>query len=445
MEGNFWDIIILLSSICLIIFSILKLKLHPFLALLLASFFVGLTMQMQPLEMVSAIENGIGSTLGFLATVIALGTILGKLMEISGAAQRIAQTLQSCRWLSPDISMVVIGLLCGITLFVEVGVVLLIPLAFSIAKHTQTSLFKLVIPLCTALMAVHCVVPPHPAALYVTNQLGADVGTVIVLGLIVSLTASLIGGPLFLKILGRRLPFRAVPAAFSNLSLREEHTLPSLKTTLFTVFLPIGLMLIKTIAELNIDSTTPLYQFLEFIGNPITAMFIAVFVAYYTLGLRRNMNMEDLFKETESSFSSIANILLIIGAGGAFNSILQASGLADSMAVSLSHLHMHPLLLAWLVALTLHAAVGSATVAMMGATAIVAPMLPLYPDISPELMVIAIGSGAIGGTIVTDSLFWLVKQYCGASLSETFKYYTSATFIASLIALGYTFLLANFI
>ena len=137
-----------------------------------------------------------------------------------------------------------------------------------------------------------------------------------------------------------------------------------------------------------------------------------------------------------------ATVCGIIGAGGAFNAILKSSGLADSLAVILSNLHMHPILLAWLVALILHAAVGSATVAMMGATAIVAPMLPLYPGVSPEIIAIAIGSGAIGCTIVTDSLFWLVKQYCGASLSETFKYYTTATFIASLLALAATFLLS---
>lgn len=445
METNYLNVAILLISIGLIIFTILKFKLHPFLALLLASFFVGLAMQMHPLDMINAIENGIGSTLGFLATVIALGTILGKMMEVSGAAERIALSLQRCRWLSPDIIMVLIGLFCGITLFVEVGVILLIPLAFSIAKHTKTSLFTLAIPLCTALMAVHCVVPPHPAALYVTNKLGADVGTVIVFGLIVGLTASLIGGPLFLKLMGKRIPFKAVPVEFSNLTLKEEHSLPSLKVTLFTVFLPIGLMLIKTIAELISNKKTQLSQILDFIGNPITAMFIAVFVAYYCLGLRRHMKMSALLKETESSFSAIANILLIIGAGGAFNSILKASGLADSIAIILSHLHMHPILLAWLVALILHAAVGSATVAMMGATAIVAPMLHLYPDISPEIMAIAIGSGAIGFTIVTDSLFWLVKQYCGATLNETFKYYTSATLIASLSALGCTFLLSYFI
>ena len=149
------------------------------------------------------------------------------------------------------------------------------------------------------------------------------------------------------------------------------------------------------------------------------------------------MGMNTLLKKTEDSFSSIANILLIIGAGGAFNGILKGSGLSESLALILSNLDMHPILLAWLVAIILHA-----TVAMMGATAIVAPLMPLYPDISPEIITLAIGSGAIGCTIVTDSLFWLVKQYCNATLSETFRFYSVATFIASFVALGGTFMLS---
>ena len=429
MHSQIWVVSTLLISIVLIVLTI-----HPFLALLLASFFVGTMMGMGPLDMVNAIESGIGGTLGFLAAVIGLGTILGKMMEVSGAAERIGLTLQRCRWLSADVIMVLVGLICGITLFVEVGVVLLIPLAFSIAKKTNTSLLKLAIPLCTALM--------HPAALFVANKLGADIGTVIVYGLLVGLMASLVGGPLYLKFLGNRLPFKPVPAEFSDLKVREESTLPSLGATLFTVLLPIGLMLVKTVAELNMAKGSTLYTLLEFIGNPITAMFIAVFVAYYILGLRQHIGMGALLTHTENGFGSIANILLIIGAGGAFNAILKSSGLADTLALILSNMHMHPILLAWLVALILHAAVGSATVAMMGATAIVAPMLPLYPNVSPEIIAIAIGSGAIGCTIVTDSLFWLVKQYCGATLNETFKYYTTATFIASVIALACTFLLS---
>ena len=445
MDLQIWTLGVLISSILLIVTSIIKFKLHPFLALLLSSFYVGALMGMKPLDMITSIEDGIGGTLGFLAAVIGLGTVLGKMMEISGAAERIGITLQQCRWLSPEVIMVLIGMICGITLFVEVGVVLLIPLAFSIAKKTKTSLLMLAIPLCTALMAVHCIVPPHPAALYVTKALGADIGSVILYGLIIGVIASLVGGPLFLTIIKKEIPFKAVPEQFADLKVRNEDELPSLATTLFTVLLPIFLMLIKTTAELNMDKDTSVYAVLEFIGNPITAMFIAAFVAYYMLGLRREMKMTDLLSKTEDCFSSIANILLIIGAGGAFNGILKASGLSDNLANILSHLDLHPILLAWLVAIILHAAVGSATVAMMGATGIVSPMLGLYPNISPEIITLAIGSGAIGCTIVTDSLFWLVKQYCGATMTEIFKYYTTATFIASLVALMGTFLLSNFI
>ena len=170
-----------------------------------------------------------------------------------------------------------------------------------------------------------------------------------------------------------------------------------------------------------------------------TAVCILIGMGFYKIGWK---DFELAITNNITGVSTALIILLIIGAGGAFNAILKTSGLADTLAVILSNLDMHPILLAWLVALILHAAVGSATVAMMGATAIVAPMLPLYPGVSPEIIAIAIGSGAIGCTIVTDSLFWLVKQYCGASLNETFKYYTTATFIASLLALAGTFLLS---
>ena len=171
MDSSLLTIFVLVSSILLIVFTIIKLKLHPFLALLLSSFYVGLVMQVNPLEILKGIESGIGGTLGFLASIIGLGTILGKMLEVSGAAEKIGITLLKSKFLSPSVIMVIVGLICGITLFVEVGVVLLIPLAFSIAKKTKTSLLNLAIPLCTALMAVHCIVPPHPAALFVANHL----------------------------------------------------------------------------------------------------------------------------------------------------------------------------------------------------------------------------------------------------------------------------------
>lgn len=442
MDQSLLTLFVLISSILLIVFTIIKFKLHPFLALLLSSFYVGLVMQVNPIELLKGIENGIGGTLGFLASIIGLGTILGKMLEVSGAAEKIGITLLKNKFLSPGVIMVIVGLICGITLFVEVGVVLLIPLAFSIAKKTNTSLLNLAIPLCTALMAVHCIVPPHPAALFVANHLQADLGTIIVAGLFVGLIASLVGGPLFLKMLKGKIPFKEVPKEFSDIKVREESELPSLGSTLFVIFLPIALMLIKTVAELNLDKESSAYLVFEFLGNPITAMFIAAFVAYYVLGIQRHMTMSELLNHTENCFGAIANILLIIGAGGAFNAVLVLSGISENLAAILANMQMHSILLAWLVAIILHAAVGSATVAMMGATAIVAPMLTMYPQISPEIIALAIGSGAIGCTIVTDSLFWLVKQYCGATMNEIFKYYTSATLIASFVALGITFMLS---
>ncbi len=445
MESNLWVITTLITSILMIVFAIVKFKLHPFLALLLASFYVGGMMGMQPLEMVSAIESGIGGTLGFLAVVIGLGTILGKMMEVSGAAERIGLTLQKIRWLSPEVIMVLIEPCLRNYPIRRSWCGAVNSTGFFDCEKTNTSLLNLAIPLCTALMAVHCIVPPHPAALFVTNELGADIGSVIFYGLLIGLVASLVGGPLFLKMMGARLPFKTVPEEFTSLEVKDEAQLPSLGATLFTVMLPIALMLLKTAAELNMEQGTVLYTTLEFIGNPITAMFIAAFVAYYMLGIKQNMGMSVLLEKTEGAFSSIANILLIIGAGGAFNGVLKGSGLADVLAQLLSNLDMHPILLAWLVAIILHAAVGSATVAMMGATAIVAPLLPLYPNVSPEIITLAIGSGAIGCTIVTDSLFWLVKQYCGATMTEIFKYYTTATFIASFVALAGTFLLSYMI
>lgn len=326
MESQIWVVSTLLISIVLIVLTIVKLKFHPFLALLLASFFVGAMMGMGPLEMVNAIESGIGGTLGFPG-----GGDRSRHhsrqddggLRRGGAHRPDAPALPlavgGCDYGAgrPDLRHYPVCRSRGGAAD---------PAGILHRQKTNTSLLKLAIPLCTALMAVHCVVPPHPAALFVANKLGADIGTVIVYGLLVGLIASLVGGPLFLRLLGNRLPFKPVPAEFSNLDVREESTLPSLGATLFTVLLPIGLMLVKTVAELNMAKGGTLYTVLEFIGNPTTAMFIAVFVAYYMLGIRRQMGMGVLLTHTENGFGSIANILLIIGAGGAFNAILKSSG-----------------------------------------------------------------------------------------------------------------------
>ena len=423
---------ILIMSICLIVFLIAKLKIHAFLSLSLAGVFVALSTGM-PLDKIGAIlEKGVGGTLGFLAIIIGCGAILGKMLEISGGATRIALTLLNLLGKKrADMVMMLVGFIAGIPVFVEVGFVLLVPLALVIAKELGLSRIKLGIALATSLMCVHCILPPHPAATTIVATLEANIGIVIMLGLFVGLIASFVGSVLWLGFL-RAENEKLETLHDSHLSIDKEN-LPSNLSTFFVILLPLVLMLLKTLlSAINLGES--LSAFIAFISNPIIALLISVFVAYYLLGLRRNLTLAKLNDISADSFLSIAGVLLIIGAGGAFNEVLVQSGVGNALKAMLEHLSLNPIFLAWLVAIILHSAVGSATVAMISAAGIVAPLLD-DGNVSKEVLCIAIGSGAIGLTIVTDSLFWLVKESLGMSVNQMFKYFTSATTIASFIGL----------
>jgi D-serine transporter len=439
-------LLVLFCAIILIVFLIVKVRVHAFLALTAASFVVGIGSGMPLAQMAAAYEKGVGGTLGFLATIIGLGGILGKMLEESGGAERIAQTLLSAlgkeraSW-----AMMLVGFIAGIPVFFEVGFVLLIPLIYVVAKGTRINLLYLGVPLAVSLMAVHCMLPPHPAAMAITGMLGADVGKVIMYGLIVALPTAIIAGPLWIKLVCKS------EAPDTQQAFLEEHCvdsatrdLPGLGVTLLTILLPLVLMVGKSLAtELPQDSG--LASIVAFLGTPLIALSIAVLFAYWALGLRRGLSMPELLVHTKKSFPPLAGILLIIGAGGAFNGILVDSGVGNALSASLTQLNMNPIVLAWLVAGLMHFAVGSATVAMISAAGMVMPMLGAHPTVSKEIICIAIGAGAIGWTHVTDSAFWVVKEYLGVSLAEALKKFTSATVLASLVALGLTLLLAQFV
>ncbi|MES2869620.1 MAG: gluconate:H+ symporter [Pseudomonadota bacterium] len=439
-------LLVLFCAILLIVFLIVKVRVHAFLALTAASFVVGIGSGMPLAKIAAAYENGVGGTLGFLATIIGLGGILGKMLEESGGAERIAQTLLSvlgkerASW-----AMMLVGFIAGIPVFFEVGFVLLIPLIYVVAKETRINLLYLGVPLAVSLMAVHCMLPPHPAAMAISAMLGADVGKVIVYGLIVALPTAIIAGPLWIKLVCKS-EAPDTQDAFLNEHCIDSTTreLPGLGLTLLTILLPLLLMVGKTLAT-NLAPESMAYSVFTFLGTPLIALSIAVVFAYWTLGLRRGLSMPDLLAHTQKSFPPLASILLIIGAGGAFNGILVDSGVGDALAGSLTQLNMNPIVLAWLVAGLMHFAVGSATVAMISAAGMVLPMLGAHPGVSKEIICIAIGAGAIGWTHVTDSAFWVVKEYLGVSLADALKKFTLATVLASLVALGLTLLLANFV
>lgn len=457
MEGSTFAIVALISSIILLIFLILKAKLHAFIALLGTCFYLGFITGMPLPQIANTIQAGMADILGFLAGVIGLGTILGKLLEYSGGAEVLATTLlNKMGEKRAALVMTVVGVLAGISVFVEVGFVLLFPIVFFVAKKAKLPLFYLGIPLAVALMIVHCMVPPHPAAFAITITLGADVGKVILYSLLIGTPTALIAGPLWSKWSikfcseGNADPIAdtenntAVAPTANNNTVAVENT-PSFAITLFTIILPLLIMVGKTILVMVLDKNSSLLLAIELIGNPLTALFISVLFAYYSLGLSKGKTMDTLLAITDECFKPIAGILLIIGAGGAFNQMLIDSNLGANLSQWLSSLNMNPILLAWFVAFILHGAIGSATVAMIGAAGMVLPLLSYYPGVHPEIIVLAIGSGAIGLTHVNDSLFWLVKEFLGVSLPNMFKGFTVACLIASLVSLAGIYLLDMFI
>lgn len=426
---------VLIVVIALIVFLIMKVKLNAFVALTIAGLTLGIAAGMPLDKVAGSFQTGMGNTLGFLATVLGLGTILGKMLEISGGAQRLAQTLikafgeRNAHW-----AMMVVAFICGIPVFFQVGFVLLIPVIFSIAKQTGMSLVKIGVPVVAALITVHAMVPPHPAALAVVNQLGADIGTVIVLSLLVGLPAAIIAGPLYGSFIAKRAVANP-PASLTIDEIIPEEKLPKFGITLFTILLPMLIMVAKTIVDLVAPKDAAYMGFVAFVGNPITALLISALFAYWSLGLARGMTMETIGRITEECFKPVASILLIIGAGGAFNQVLQDSGIGKVLGEVLTGMHMSPVLMAWLIALIMRFAVGSTTVAMITSAGIVLPLLSTMPGVSPAILCLAIGAGGIGLSHVNDSGFWIVKEYYGMSLTDTFKTWTASTTIASVVAL----------
>ncbi|WKD58640.1 gluconate:H+ symporter [Corynebacterium caspium] len=452
---------VLLAAIVLIVILIVGLKLHGSIALSIAAIITAVATGVRPGDIGDLLEEGVGGTLGFLVLVIGFGSILGKMLEVSGGAERLAQSM--LRAFGKDrapVVMTFLGLIAGIPVFVEVGLVLLVPLVFVVAKEVGCSRMRVGLPLAISLMTVHCILPPHPAATAIAGTLGADIGTVILLGLLVGIPASLIGGTVY-SVLAVRKQQDAIleteqvlvtaggagntPSLSSGSTDAETDTppvvLPSFAITLFTIMLPLLIMVGRTITDMVLPEESGFRELMSLVGHPIIALLISVLFAYWSLGLARGMNLNRLSDISGNAFDPIGGVLLIIGAGGAFNAVLKASGIAEALATQLGGLPLSPIVMAWLIALLLHFAVGSATVAMISAAGIVFPFLAANPDMSPAVLALAVGAGAIGLTHVTDSLFWMYKEFMGISVVTALKTLTVGTTIASVVALGITLLL----
>ncbi len=422
--------LIIILAIALQVFLTVK-KVNPFLSLLIVAITAGLLLGMPPAQLVKSIEKGVGSTLGGLALILCLGAVLGKILEVSGAAEKIAITLikkfgeKNIQW-----AVLLTGFLIGIPLYYNAGFVILVPLVFMLAKKTGLPLLYIAIPMAAALSTTHCFLPPHPGPVVLVNAFNADMGKVLVYGIIIAIPAVIVAGPLLGRVLKR---ITSSDTELFSTTEKELKELPSALPSFLIALLPVLLITLAVIAQ-NFLAEGFLKTTFLFIGDSTIALLIAVLLAFYFFGIRKNVPMEKLMKWLGDGISGIAMILLIITAGGVFKQVLQDSGTGDYIASFSSKWQMPPLIFAWVVTALLRVTIGSATVAGITAAGIVAPLVTSGAA-SPELMVLAVGSGSVFGSHINDSGFWMFKEFFKLSLKQTFLSWTVMETIISILGL----------
>jgi len=516
-------------AIAVVVVLITKFKVHPFIALILGSGVVGLGAGLPAVDVIKNFQSGFGTTLGGVGILVGLGTMLGKLLADSGGADRIVDTIVSragerrLPW-----AMALIAMIVGIPLFFEVGVVLLIPVIFLVAKRANVSVIRVGIPALAGLSVMHGLVPPHPGPLIAVDALGADLGQTLAFGLLVAIPTVIIAGPIYGGWIGRYVqpepPERLVaefsrgsasaarttgsgsgvstdvgpdagsgrsgvdtevrpgtearpgsgvgsearsgadrgsrsdavpgphedavhdaearldpddnpPTADRRTAEDEPTTLPGFWVTLLTVLLPVILMLGKALAEILLDEGNQLRSVLDFVGDPLMALLLAVLLAMFTFGYLRGFSTEKVGNLLGSSLAPIAGIVMIIGAGGGFKQTLVGVGIGDSIGKAASASGISALLLGWLIAVGIRLATGSATVATVTAAGLMAPLLSQLPDVNAPLLALAIGSGSLFLSHVNDAGFWLVKEYFGMTVGETFKTWSAMETIISVVSI----------
>jgi gluconate:H+ symporter, GntP family len=432
-------------GIVLLVLLVARLKWHPFLALMFISWGLAVTCGIDPAQAIVAFSKGFGDILSFVGIVIGLGTMIGGLLVSSGGADTFANAMISLggRKYVPW-TIFFAAFLIGLPLFFEVGFVLLVPLAFVIAKKMDVPVLSVGLPILAGLSIAHGMTPPHPAPTLAVAAFHADAGKTILYALLIGLPVGLISGPVFAsvaaKFFGLRRTIRKTtevsPAeGIIAVSAESAHRTPSLGAVIVVILLPPILMMGRSFADLSLAQGTMKAAF-DVIGNPIVALFITVVVAVLVLGVRLGENLDEIQRTLNKSLEPIAAVVLIVGAGGGFKEVLLETKIADAIGQWAVHAHLSPLVLAWTAAAVVRVATGSATVATITGAGIVAPLIQNDTTVNRELLVLATGSGSLILSHVNDAGFWLVKEYFGLTVAETFKYWTTMETLLSILGLA---------
>jgi Gnt-I system low-affinity gluconate transporter len=443
-----------LAGIALLLLLVIRYKINAFISLLIASIVVGIGAGMPASTVLESMQQGMGGTLGFVATVVGLGAIFGQILEHSGGATAVAKTMlhrfgkENASW-----AMMFTGFFVAIPVFFDVAFIILVPLVYALGRDTGKSILYYGIPLLTGLAVTHAFIPPTPGPIAVADILGADLGWVILFGFMIGIPTAIIAGPVFGKYIGNKIhvtvpDYMEMDDSSSDL---PEDKLPSFTLLISIISVPLVLILGNTLVDAlvsqNLIEPGFFTQMIMFVGHPFTALTIAVLIAFYWLGIQRGATKQQLSDLSMEAMKPAGIIILITGAGGVFKQVLVDSGVGEMLANSIADWGLPIIALAWVIAVIVRVTQGSATVAMITAAGITAPILSQFDYSQPyiALVVLAIAAGATTFSHVNDSGFWLVNRYFGMSEKDTLRSWSVMATIISVSGFLLAMLMSLFV
>ncbi|UOY91777.1 GntP family permease [Ectobacillus sp. JY-23] len=435
------------SGISLLLFLVIRTKLHAFVALLFVSLFVGISAGMPLDQVVYSMQKGLGETLGFVAIVVGLGAMFGQMLEVSGGAERLARTL--VRKFGEDRvpwALGFTGFLVGIPVFFDVGFVVLVPIVYRLAKKTGRSLLYYGIPLFAGLAVTHSFIPPTPGPIIAANLIGAELGWVILFGFIAGIPAMIVAGPLFGRYIANKIHV-AVPHYMQIEEVEYDEGLPSFKLIAVIISVPLILILLNTLSKVVLPEENTVRSLFAFLGHPFVSLLISTMLVFYFLGIRQGFSKQEVQTIASKALEPAGMIILVTGAGGVFKQVLVDSGVGKLLANTMVNSSLSPLVLAFLMAAIVRIAQGSATVAMVTAGSLLAPFVADLQLTGPilGLIAIAIAAGATIASHVNDSGFWLINRYFGLDVKDTLRSWTVMETLISLVAFSVVFVIGLFI
>jgi Gnt-I system low-affinity gluconate transporter len=438
------------SAIFLLFVLVIKFKIHAFLALMITSILVGIFTGMPLMTIVKSVQDGMGNILGFIAIVVGIGSIFGEILQVSGGAEALSRTIlrkfgeKHAPW-----AMMTTGFIIAIPVFLDVGFIILVPMAYALARKTRRSVLYYAIPLLAWLAVTHAFIPPTPGPIAVAEIIDVPLGWVILFGFIVGFPTAVVAGPYFGRFIAAKIhvdPPTVGQGGHIEGRPTDQSGLPSFAVIVFLIAFPLVLILLSTVADLGLKqgwvAEKSGVEIILFVGHPFVALLIATLAAMYFLGVRQNYSGKQLMQIANKALGPAGLIILVTGAGGVFKEILVDSGVGAAIAENVSNKNIPPIVLAYVLAVIIRVTQGSATVAMITAAGMMAPVIDVLGtgDITKALIVLVIAAGATTFSHVNDSGFWLVGKYLNMNEKQTLQSWSMMETVISVV--GFLLILA---